>query len=162
MKRRNFCLGAVLVLTAAPLRAGAAPIQATLYKDPQCGCCEGYATYLRQKGLRRRSKAHQRPCRNQSQGWCAIGIARLSHHVRGRLRHRWSRTDKDYSEAVVRAAGHRRDHASRHANRVARHDRSKDRAVQNLRRPQGWEAIDRLRHRMINSVVFSQIECSTE
>jgi hypothetical protein len=51
MKRRNFCLGAVLVLTAAPLRAGAAPIQATLYKDPQCGCCEGYATYLRQKGF---------------------------------------------------------------------------------------------------------------
>ena len=48
MKRRNFCLGAILVLVAAPLRAIAAPIRATLYKDPQCGCCEGYAAYLRQ------------------------------------------------------------------------------------------------------------------
>ena len=51
MKRRNFCLGAVLILAAAPLRAVAAPIRATLYKDPQCGCCEGYAAYLRQNGF---------------------------------------------------------------------------------------------------------------
>jgi hypothetical protein len=51
MKRRNFCLGAVFILTAAPLRAVAAPIRATLYKDPQCGCCEGYAAYLRQNGF---------------------------------------------------------------------------------------------------------------
>jgi hypothetical protein len=51
MKRRNFCLGAVLILTAAPLRAVAKPIRATLYKDPQCGCCEGYAAYLRQNGF---------------------------------------------------------------------------------------------------------------
>jgi hypothetical protein len=28
-----------------------APIQATLYKDPQCDCCEGYAAYLRKKGF---------------------------------------------------------------------------------------------------------------
>ena len=51
MKRRNFCLGAVLILATAPLRAVAAPIRATLYKDPQCGCCEGYAAYLRQNGF---------------------------------------------------------------------------------------------------------------
>ena len=51
MKRRNFCLGAVLVLATAPLRAVAGPIRATLYKDPQCGCCEGYAAYLRQNGF---------------------------------------------------------------------------------------------------------------
>ena len=51
MIRRNFCLGTVLVLAAAPLRAVAAPIRATLYKDPQCGCCEGYAAYLRQNGF---------------------------------------------------------------------------------------------------------------
>ena len=24
---------------------------ATLYKNPQCGCCEGYAEYLREKGF---------------------------------------------------------------------------------------------------------------
>ena len=51
MKRRNFCLGAVTVMVAAPLRAVAGPIPATLYKDPQCNCCEGYAAYLRQNGF---------------------------------------------------------------------------------------------------------------
>jgi hypothetical protein len=51
MRRRNFCLGAVVVLATAPMPAVAAPIRATLYKDPQCGCCEGYAAYLRQNGF---------------------------------------------------------------------------------------------------------------
>lgn len=49
----------------APARPGAAPAgalgiaparaagkQVTLYKDPQCGCCEGYAEYLRGHGFR--------------------------------------------------------------------------------------------------------------
>lgn len=34
-----------------PLRAIAAPTHATLYKNPQCGCCEGYAAYLRENGF---------------------------------------------------------------------------------------------------------------
>ena len=51
MKRRNFCLATIVVIAAAPLRAFAAPTAATLYKDPQCGCCEGYAAYLRQNGF---------------------------------------------------------------------------------------------------------------
>jgi hypothetical protein len=42
---------AALASFAAPLRAIAAPTHATLYKDPQCGCCEGYAAYLRQNGF---------------------------------------------------------------------------------------------------------------
>src|SRR5712692_902665 len=50
MRRRTFCLGAALTLLASPLRA-AAPIKATLYKNPQCGCCEGYAAYLRENGF---------------------------------------------------------------------------------------------------------------
>jgi len=29
----------------------AAPTQVTLYKNPQCSCCEGYAAYLRQSGF---------------------------------------------------------------------------------------------------------------
>ena len=29
-----------------PLPALAAPMRVTLYKNPQCGCCEGYADYL--------------------------------------------------------------------------------------------------------------------
>ena len=51
MKRRTFCLCGALALLTSPLRAIAAPIQTTLYKNPQCTCCEGYATYLRQNGF---------------------------------------------------------------------------------------------------------------
>ncbi len=34
-----------------PLPAAAAPMRVTLYKNPQCSCCEGYADYLRQNGF---------------------------------------------------------------------------------------------------------------
>lgn len=47
MKRRTFCLCGALALFASPLPAIAAPTKATLYKNPQCSCCEGYAAYLR-------------------------------------------------------------------------------------------------------------------
>lgn len=33
------------------LGAGAAAEEVTLYKNPQCGCCEGYADYLRKNGF---------------------------------------------------------------------------------------------------------------
>jgi hypothetical protein len=36
---------------APALPALAASIQATLYKNPQCTCCEGYAAYLRENGF---------------------------------------------------------------------------------------------------------------
>lgn len=43
---------AVFTLAAvAPLSAIAAPIQATLYKDPACDCCENYAQYLDKNGF---------------------------------------------------------------------------------------------------------------
>ena len=51
MKRRTFFLSGALALLASPLRAIAAPVQATMYKNPQCTCCEGYAAYLRQNGF---------------------------------------------------------------------------------------------------------------
>jgi hypothetical protein len=52
MNRRSFCKTAILLSTAAiPITALAGPTKATLYKDPQCGCCEGYAAYLRQNGF---------------------------------------------------------------------------------------------------------------
>jgi len=38
-------------MVALPLPAIAAPVHATLYKNPQCTCCEGYAAYLRQNGF---------------------------------------------------------------------------------------------------------------
>jgi hypothetical protein len=49
MNRREFCKSAVLLTgTALPISALAATTPAVLYKDPQCGCCESYAAYLRQ------------------------------------------------------------------------------------------------------------------
>lgn len=52
MSRRTF-LALLAVLAAAPL-ARAQPIDrnATLYKNPQCQCCEGYAKYLRDHGYK--------------------------------------------------------------------------------------------------------------
>jgi len=51
MKRRTFWQGVLLAAVTVPLPALAAPTRATLYKNPQCSCCEGYAAYLRQNGF---------------------------------------------------------------------------------------------------------------
>jgi hypothetical protein len=51
MKRRTFCQGVFLALAALPLRALAGPDRAILYKQPQCGCCDEYAAYLRTNGF---------------------------------------------------------------------------------------------------------------
>lgn len=51
MHRRHFLLGgAAVMLLPVPAVADAAP-RATLYKNPQCSCCEGYADYLRRNGF---------------------------------------------------------------------------------------------------------------
>ena len=43
----------LLVGAAAPRVARAAdPMPVTLYKNPQCDCCEGYAAYLNQNGFK--------------------------------------------------------------------------------------------------------------
>lgn len=51
--RRTFLAFLATVLAAAPL-ARAQPVNrdATLYKNPQCNCCEGYATYMRDHGYK--------------------------------------------------------------------------------------------------------------
>lgn len=41
----------VLTLLALPVQALAEPIQATLYKNPNCNCCEKHAAYLREHGF---------------------------------------------------------------------------------------------------------------
>ena len=51
MKRRTFCLAAAFTVLTLPLPTIAAPIRATLYKNPQCSCCEAYAAYLRKNGF---------------------------------------------------------------------------------------------------------------
>jgi hypothetical protein len=40
--------GALLPLSAAPARAD----EVSLYKNPECGCCAGYAEVLRQNGFK--------------------------------------------------------------------------------------------------------------
>src|SRR5438477_13187862 len=51
----------VLLTTASALAfigpARAAPIAVTLYKNPECGCCDGYADYLRHHGFAVTAKA---------------------------------------------------------------------------------------------------------
>lgn len=43
----------VLALLAAGTAGAAEPVrEVTLYKTPYCGCCEGYAEYLRENGFR--------------------------------------------------------------------------------------------------------------
>jgi hypothetical protein len=51
MNRRTFCLAAALSAVVLPLPAAADPLHATLFKNPQCTCCEGYAAYLRKNGF---------------------------------------------------------------------------------------------------------------
>ena len=40
----------LVALSSGPVKAGQ-PYSATLYKNPQCGCCEGYADYLRENSF---------------------------------------------------------------------------------------------------------------
>jgi hypothetical protein len=45
---------AIVAMVAGMLAHSVTPASAadaTLYKNPQCGCCEGYADYLRQNGF---------------------------------------------------------------------------------------------------------------
>jgi hypothetical protein len=49
--KRTIKIAALLAAVALPWPAFADAIHATLYKNPQCGCCENYATYLRNNGF---------------------------------------------------------------------------------------------------------------
>lgn len=49
--RRLTRIAALVATISLPTPALADAIQATLYKMPECGCCEEYAKYLRQNGF---------------------------------------------------------------------------------------------------------------
>jgi hypothetical protein len=56
MTRRKFAALLMATTSLPPSLAfgrarAAPPIQATLYKNPQCTCCEGYAEYLEKSGF---------------------------------------------------------------------------------------------------------------
>ena len=55
MTRRALLISASTLALTRPLKA--APVAVTLYKSPECGCCEGYADYLRRHGFAVVSKA---------------------------------------------------------------------------------------------------------
>jgi hypothetical protein len=48
---RRTVLSVSAAMLALPVAARAAPKHVTLFKNPQCDCCEGYAKYLRQNGF---------------------------------------------------------------------------------------------------------------
>jgi hypothetical protein len=47
--RRALLVSAVPLAIAGSVRV--APVAVTLYKNPECGCCEGYVDYLRHHGF---------------------------------------------------------------------------------------------------------------
>ena len=49
--RRHFVAGTIAGITLFATGAVAATGTIAVYKDPQCGCCEGYAEYLRENGF---------------------------------------------------------------------------------------------------------------
>jgi hypothetical protein len=51
MKFTTIRLASLVTLVTFSAPTLAAPIHATLYKNPQCSCCEGYAAYLRKNGF---------------------------------------------------------------------------------------------------------------
>ncbi len=54
MNRRSILMllvGGAAVITSRSGRASDDSKAVTLYKDPQCSCCEGYASYLRSSGF---------------------------------------------------------------------------------------------------------------
>ncbi len=56
-RRQLFMLLASTAVSTSPfvtaqMARAAAPIQATLYTNPQCSCCEGYAQYLEKNGFK--------------------------------------------------------------------------------------------------------------
>ncbi|MBN9075142.1 MAG: CopG family transcriptional regulator [Rhizobiales bacterium 65-79] len=59
----TYRLAALAALIATPLPAFAATINAVMYKNPSCSCCESYAAYLEQNGF----KVDIKPVNNLSQ-----------------------------------------------------------------------------------------------
>ena len=52
MRRRHFLAGLAVAAVLWGQPAAADKPEAILYKTPDCGCCEGYASYLREHGYK--------------------------------------------------------------------------------------------------------------
>ncbi|WP_457153853.1 DUF411 domain-containing protein [Mesorhizobium sp. P5_C1] len=66
----TYRLAALAVLTATPLPAFAATINAVMYKNPSCSCCETYAAYLEKNGF----KVELKPSNDPDQISAGLGV----------------------------------------------------------------------------------------
>lgn len=66
----TYRLAALAVLTATPLPAFAATINAVMYKNPSCSCCETYAAYLEKN----RFKVELKPSNDLDQISAGLGV----------------------------------------------------------------------------------------
>ena len=66
----TYRLAALAVLTATPLPAFAATINAVMYKNPSCSCCETYAAYLEKNGF----KVELKPSNDRDQISAGLGV----------------------------------------------------------------------------------------
>jgi hypothetical protein len=51
IKRRSLLIAASALAMTATVPIKAAPVAVRLYKNPECGCCDAYADYLRHHGF---------------------------------------------------------------------------------------------------------------
>ncbi|MER9341618.1 CopG family transcriptional regulator [Mesorhizobium sp. M0601] len=65
-----YSIAALAVAIAMPMPAFAATIQAVMYKNPSCSCCETYAAYLEQNGF----KVELKPTNDLSQISAGLGV----------------------------------------------------------------------------------------
>lgn len=63
-------LAVLATLLSVPLPALATPIQALMYKNPSCSCCESYAAYLEQNGF----KVDIKPTNDLTQVSATLGV----------------------------------------------------------------------------------------
>ena len=81
----------MLVLFISTGAAIAAPVQARLYHNPGCMCCEQYADYLNAKGYDVDVLDTDDMAALNEKKRRQTGVVVLSYHPHRRLRRRWSR-----------------------------------------------------------------------
>jgi hypothetical protein len=110
--------------------------QVTLYKNPECGCCEGYADYLRHNGFKVTAVStndltvmgqKRHPGRS-----CAV-----PHLADRRLCRRRSHPDRRRQPSALGETTDRRDHPARYARGHAWDARPEARPVGDLRDQEG-------------------------
>ena len=114
---------------STPAGAGESSRQATLYKNPQCGCCEGYADYLRDNGFEVTVKpTHDLPLLHRQHGVPEPLVGCHTTLVDGYVVEGHAPIG-----AVLRAPRHQGHLTARHARRLARHVRRQNGAFHDLR-----------------------------